>query len=244
MASSRRRRLAVVAAAAALSTGVVVTGGAQAAQADDSGDISMGVFDYLSECDGEGNAGLNSRWDSYYCDGAHGGTSGPFYLYVHLLAEEVPRLDPVEITGQRPIEALPPATPVPPSSSIPITPGVVEVGPPERERNQLRCFLNNSTIAQPFSQTFGYTTSWQISSNVSGGAQGLLTAQLGVQFNVTTSNQYTANLTVPPGQGIGIFYEYEVHTYIVTSGNGLFGYTIESVQVRSPTDTVIAAPCR
>jgi hypothetical protein len=89
MAVSRLRRVAVAAVMTMLGTVVAVTGGAHSAQADDIVFTPWGVYDYWSECDGDGNAGLNIAWDSYYCLGGTGGTSGPYYLYVHLTVEEV-----------------------------------------------------------------------------------------------------------------------------------------------------------
>jgi hypothetical protein len=156
----------------------------------------------------------------------------------------LPALETVVITGSVPLPTLPVAIPIlSPGSGNGGTQGVVQVGPPRREAQLVDCVHNSFSSPQHVSQQVTYTTSWQISGNVSGGVQGILTAQLGAQFNTTTTHQQTVDGTIPPGGGIGLYVQYERATYIVTIGDPIFGYTSESVDVRSPTNTTVIGSC-
>lgn len=149
---------------------------------------------------------------------------------------DVPPLDPVEIIATPPVEALPPAQPPSPAQSS-TTPGVSQVGPPTTEQRQIVCFHNNSSVPQHVTQQVTYTTSWEVSGSLTASALQTLSAELGVQFTTSTQHQQTIDVTIPPGGSFGLFAVYERATYIVTTGNFLTGYTSQSAEVRSPTNT-------
>jgi hypothetical protein len=77
MAGKPIKRLLGAAVTTTLAMSIALAGGATPARAADK-PTPWGVYDYLMECDGEGQAGLNTQWSAYYCVGG----ISPYYQYM------------------------------------------------------------------------------------------------------------------------------------------------------------------
>jgi len=170
--------------------------------------------------------------------GSDEGTPGP---------DGVITLEQVTIIGQRELIDPPPAPSVLPGGGGGGggggTPGVTPSGKARTELRKEKCYRNNSPYTVKETEQFAYTTSYQVSANISASASAMLSAQLGVQFNVGTTKTYTTEVTLAPGQGFGIYVEYETRDYQVTTANWMGTTTTESVSVTAPTGTTVGGAC-
>ncbi|MEU9132880.1 DUF6426 family protein [Kitasatospora sp. NPDC048540] len=100
------------------------------------------------------------------------------------------------------------------------------------------CLENTSSVPQKFTRNSNYTANYEASTNASAKALDVITVTIGTKINATVIHSTGWEITIPPGQRLGLGVEYQTITYAVPTGS-----SVELVNVTAPTATVAGVAC-
>ncbi|WP_327131672.1 hypothetical protein OG311_11090 [Streptomyces sp. NBC_01343] len=104
------------------------------------------------------------------------------------------------------------------------------------------CRHNSSNLPEGINRTVSYKVSVQVNAGLSAEVKDALKATLGTELNVEESESYTVNVTIPPGDGWGLYVQYQTVVYEVTTKDWS-GIHTDYVNVTRPTGRVTSRSC-